>query len=103
MYQIVVFIPLEHTEKVKSAMFNAGGGQLGNYENCSFEHQGMGQFRPLTGSNPFLGTVGEIERVTEVKVEMICSKNKINEVIAALKMNHPYETPAYYVIETLNI
>jgi hypothetical protein len=101
MYHIAFYVPETHAELVKESMFKAGGGQIGNYDNCSFQYKGFGQFRPLQGSSPFLGSQGQVERLEEIKVEMICKKEVIHKVVAALKSAHPYETPAYYVIETV--
>lgn len=103
MYHIAVYIPRSHVENVKEKMFEAGAGKLGNYEQCSFEYSGIGQFRPLPGSNPFIGSTEEVERVEEVKVEMICKSELLTNVITAMKSAHPYETPAYYAIEMVNI
>lgn len=103
MYHIAFYVPVEHAEKVKEKMFEAGAGKLGNYDKCSFEYKGTGQFRPLPGSNPFIGTAEQVERVEEVKVEMICKKEFLKAAIDAMKASHPYETPAYYVIETVSI
>ena len=103
MYHLAFYVPETHAEKVKESMFQAGAGSIGNYDKCSFESKGIGQFKALAGSNPFLGKQGEIERVSELKIEMICKKECLSAVIAALKANHPYETPAYYVIETVGI
>lgn len=103
MIQIVVFIPKSHKEIVKQAMFDAGGGMLGNYDRCCFEHPGVGQFRPLKGSQAFIGEVDKIEYVDEIKVEMVCEEKSLEQVIRAMKSAHPYETPAYYAINTVNI
>jgi structural hemagglutinin/hemolysin toxin protein RtxA len=103
MIQIVVFIPAFHKEAVKQAMFEAGAGMLGNYDRCCFEHPGTGQFRPLKGSHAFVGEVGKLELVEEVKVEMMCDEKYLSAVITAMKLTHPYETPAYYAINTVNI
>jgi hypothetical protein len=84
-------------------MFQAGAGTIGNYEKCSFEFSGFGQFKPLSGATPFIGSEGVIERVRELKVEMVCKKSVVKNVIAALLASHPYETPAYYVMETVKI
>lgn len=100
---ISFYVPTEYAEKVKSAMFKAGGGKMGNYDCCSFESSGIGQFRPLDGSDPFIGAQGEVEKVGELKVEMVCEDELVPAVIAALKSAHPYETPAYYVIKTIRI
>lgn len=98
MIQIIVFVPIEHKEKVKEAMFEAGAGKIGNYDKCSFEYQGVGQFRPLEGSQPFIGKINQIEWVPEVKVEMICEDKFFESVIKAMLKAHPYQTPAYYGI-----
>lgn len=103
MYHIAVYVPESHVEKVKEKMFQAGAGRIGNYDFCSFEYKGIGQFRPLPGSTPFLGSENTVEKVEEVKVEMVCSNEFLTEAITAMKASHPYETPAYYVIETVRI
>jgi hypothetical protein len=101
--KIVVYIPIESKEKVKEAMFSAGAGTIGNYDHCSFEVIGTGQFRPLKGSNPALGQHGKIELVQEARVEMICPDHQLKTVIAAMKNAHPYEEVAFDVIDVRNI
>ncbi len=101
MIHISFYVPVKDADKVKNAMFQAGAGKIGSYDHCSFEVKGIGQFRPLSGSNPTIGTLNELETVDELKVEMVCEEAFIQEVIAALKKSHPYETPAYYAIKTL--
>ncbi len=101
MIHISFYVPVKDAEKVKNAMFQAGAGKIGNYDRCSFDLKGIGQFRPLSGSNPTIGSENELEQVEELKVEMVCEESIIREVIAALKKSHPYETPAYYAIKTL--
>ncbi len=103
MYKIAVFIPATHLETVKEAMFAAGAGRIGDYDKCSWEVKGVGQFRPLAGANPFLGTVGAVEQVEEYKVEMVCADAHIKAVVAAMKAAHPYETPAYDVCKLVDI
>jgi len=98
LYQISFYVPKTHCEQVKKAMFKAGAGILGNYQECSWQVEGEGQFRPLSGSDPFLGEAGALEKVPEYKVEMLCHKEKIESTIKALKGSHPYEVPAYAVI-----
>ena len=97
MYNICVFIPESHLKIVKQSMFDAGGGRIGNYDNCSWEVRGHGQFRPLDGSQPFIGKQGKVEIVEEYKLEMVCEDACIKNVIAAMIASHPYETPAYNV------
>lgn len=89
------YVPESHSSQVKTAVFAAGAGKIGNYDCCCWETSGTGQFRPCKNSNPFIGTEGEIEKVQEIKVELICEKKIISQVVEALKSAHPYETPAY--------
>jgi hypothetical protein len=103
MYQISFYVPLSHAEQVKSAMFEVGAGKIGDYDSCCFEYEGQGQFRPLKGSDPYLGKEGALEKVNELKVEMVCEDHLIEMAVEALKASHPYETPAYYVIKTVGI
>lgn len=103
MVHFVFYVPKTHLEKVKDAVFKAGAGRIGNYDNCSFEIEGIGQFRPLAGSRPFLGTEDKVEKVFEVKVEMVCEEKFLVDIVQALKNSHPYETPAYYAIKTLSL
>jgi hypothetical protein len=99
MFHLAFYVPSDHAEKVKEAMFAAGAGKIGNYAKCSHESNGIGQFMPLEGSQPFMGTKAILERVSELKVEMVCEKQFVEAVLAAMKATHPYETPAYYVME----
>ena len=99
MYKISFFVPLNYAEKVKSAVFLTGAGQIGNYDCCSWETTGTGQFRALSGSKPFIGEKDVLETVEELKVEVVCEVEFIDEAVKALKKSHPYETPAYDVIK----
>lgn len=102
MIHISFYVPVKDADKVKEAMFAAGAGRIGNYDYCSFEMKGTGQFRPLPGSHPTIGSECKLESVEELKVDMVCEDEVIRDVIQALKKSHPYETPAYYVIKTLD-
>lgn len=97
MYKLAFFVPASHVEVVKAAVFAAGGGRIGDYEHCAWQTLGQGQFRPLDGSQPFLGQTGQVEVVEEWKVELVVADELILQVVAALKQSHPYETPAYEV------
>ena len=97
MYKISVFIPESQLDAVKTAMFEAGASRIGDYDSCAWQCLGTGQFRPLQGSNPYLGQQGEIETVQEYKVEMVCADDLVRPAIAAMKQAHPYEEPAYDV------
>ena len=102
-YQISFYVPKESLEEVKVAMFKAGAGRIGEYDYFAWQVLGEGQFRPLDGANPYIGKKGEIERVLEYKVEMVCEEEFLKEIIDAMKKAHAYETPAYSVIELVDI
>lgn len=97
MYKLVFFVPINDAEVVKSAVFAAGAGRIGLYSDCCWQTAGTGQFRPLDGSDPYIGHPGEIERVEELRIEMVCADEYIREVVAALRKAHPYEEPAFDV------
>ncbi|WP_136068783.1 YqfO family protein [Modicisalibacter radicis] len=97
MYKLAFFVPVESAEDVKEAVFESGAGRIGDYEACCFQTPGTGQFRPLDGADPHVGRVGELERVAELKVELVCRDDRIHAAVAALKLAHPYEEPAYEV------
>ena len=97
MYKLAFFVPASHVEVVKAAVFAAGGGRIGDYDHCAWQTLGQGQFRPLDGSQPFLGQTGQVEVVEEWKVELVVADDLITQVVAALRQSHPYETPAYEV------
>ena len=98
--KIEFYVPESHLETVKSAMFEAGAGRVGNYDSCAWQTGGEGQYRPLAGSRPFIGEQGSVASLPEFKVEMVCSETKINDVIEAMNESHPYEEVAYSVIRT---
>ncbi|MDX1900690.1 MAG: NGG1p interacting factor NIF3 [Gammaproteobacteria bacterium] len=98
MYALSFYVPLEHAEVVKNALFNVGAGRIGEYSHCAWQTQGEGQFMPHDSATPFLGKANQLEKIQEIKVEMVCDAIYIQAAIAALKASHPYETPAYHVI-----
>ena len=93
---LAVYVPESHRDSLKQALFQAGAGKIGNYDSCCWETEGTGQFRPLPGAHPFLGTQDRVEQVLEWKIEVIVPADRIRRVIAALKQAHPYETPAFH-------
>lgn len=97
MYKLVFFVPTEQLEAVKQAVFDSGAGRIGNYSSCCWQTLGQGQFMPLDGSDPYIGKQGEIERVEEYRVELVCQDELIGAAVAALRKAHPYEEPAYDV------
>lgn len=96
MFQIVFYVPESHVDPVKEALFAAGAGRIGDYEACAWQVLGSGQFRPMPGSQPFLGREGDLEVVPELRVEMACEEARIEAAIEALLEAHPYEEPAYH-------
>lgn len=94
MYKLVFFVPESHLEIVKSAVFSAGAGAIGHYDQCCWQVLGQGQFRPLTKSNPYIGKSHELSTVPEYRVEMVCEDAFIQSAVKALRQSHPYEMPA---------
>ena len=99
MYKLIYFVPTEYKELTKESLFQIGVGKYENYECCCFETLGVGQFKPISSANPFIGNLNSIEKVEEYRIEMICTNELIKLAIATLKKNHPYEEVAYDVIK----
>ena len=97
MYKIVFYVPESHCEVVKASLFSAGAGKIGQYDCCSWQVKGVGQFRALEGSDPFIGQQDQLEQVEEYRVELVCAEDRIKAAVDALKSAHPYEEPAYDV------
>ncbi len=93
--KLIFFVPESHKEKVKKALFKIGAGKIGNYDWCSFEIEGEGQFRPLKEADPYIGEIEKLEKVREFKVEMVMNSNLRERARDVLLKSHPYETPAY--------
>lgn len=93
--KISVKTPLKFLDKLAFEMSNAGAGIIGNYELCSFRINGVGTFKPTSKANPFTGDKNKINFVEEVKLEMRCSDEKLNDVVDAIYKFHPYEEPDY--------
>lgn len=97
MYKLCFYVPDSHVEIVKQAVFAAGAGHIGAYDSCCWQVLGQGQFRPLAGSQAFIGQQGLIEQLEEWKVELVVADEFIHAVAKALRLSHPYETPALEV------
>ncbi|WP_444931898.1 NGG1p interacting factor NIF3 [Microbulbifer sp. SSSA002] len=95
MYKLCVYIPETHLDAVKQALFAAGAGRIGDYDSCCWQVLGTGQFRPLEGSQPFIGASGQVETVAEYRVEMVCADERVDAALDALRTAHPYEEPAF--------
>jgi structural hemagglutinin/hemolysin toxin protein RtxA len=101
-YLICFYVPESHCEIVKEALFSKGAGDFGNYDKACWQTLGTGQYRPLEGATPHIGTVAQLETLPEYKVEIICPKEKLTSCIQALIEAHPYEVPAYQIIPFLS-
>lgn len=101
--KLVTFVPSEHIEKVRSALFKAGCGDIGNYDSCSYIVEGQGTFRAGEGTNPYCGKIGELHSEPEIRLETILPSFKMNEVIKALIQVHPYEEPAFDFYPVKNV
>lgn len=99
MYKLCFYVPESHVDEVKAAVFAAGGGRIGDYDSCCWQVLGQGQFRPLEGSQPYLGQTGSVERVAEYRVELVCDARFIRVAVEALIAAHPYEEPAWDVVQ----
>lgn len=93
--KLVVFVPFDHADAVRDAMFRAGAGHIGAYDECSFSVGGMGTFRPGEGAEPFLGEQGKRELVSELRMEFVLPAAREASVLSAMKQAHPYEEVAY--------
>ncbi len=102
LYKLVVYVPKSHEAAVRTALAQAGAGAIGNYSDCTFHMDGTGHFKPLQGANPYVGTVGELETVEEVRIECTVREAYLNSLIQQMRKVHPYETVAYDVIPLYN-
>ncbi len=101
--KLVTFVPQEHAEEIRAAITEAGAGRLGDYDSCTFTSEGEGRFRPLDGATPAIGRIGEVEVVAEARVEAVFPRGRRRQVLEALRAVHPYEEPAYDVIELADV
>lgn len=101
--KLATFVPKNHAQKVRNAIFEAGAGHIGNYDNCSYNISGEGTFRANDAANPFVGKIGSTHTEPEIKVETIFPTYKQNQIISALKNAHPYEEVAYDIYPLDNI
>jgi len=97
--KLTVYVPADAAAPVRAAIAEAGAGRIGNYDFASFTSPGQGRFRPLEGADPTVGTVGDLETVDEVRVEVVLDRALRGVVVAAMLDAHPYEEPVYDVVE----
>lgn len=93
--KLAVFVPPGHADAVREALSRAGAGWIGNYSHCTFNVKGTGTFRPLEGASPYIGRVGDLERVEEIRLETILPAGLAGRVVEAMLSAHPYEEVAY--------
>ncbi|HNP19053.1 MAG TPA: Nif3-like dinuclear metal center hexameric protein [Fulvivirga sp.] len=100
--KLVTFVPNDAIDKVKMAIFEAGAGQIGNYNDCNFVVQGVGEFTPNEKANPTIGKTNKPEQVNESRIEVLLPSHLSSKVLAALNHAHPYEEVAYYLTPLQN-
>jgi len=97
--KLTVFVPTDAAAIVRAALAEAGAGTIGDYDFASFSTDGVGRFRPLEGADPMIGTIGEIKTIEEVRIEVVLPRGRRPQVVRAMLAAHPYEEPAYDVVE----
>ena len=100
--KLTSFVPVSDSQKVLDALYLAGAGNIGNYENCSFRTEGIGTFKPIGAANPHIGTLNKDEEVVEHRIEVIFPSPLERTVLSALRTAHPYEEVAYYMQQLEN-
>lgn len=95
---IVVTVPEEHADAMRTAIGQAGAGKVGNYTYCSFSYKGTGRFIPGEGAHPAIGKVGSLASVKEEIIQVPCPVALLDQVITAIKHVHPYEEPGIDLI-----
>lgn len=101
--KLVVTVPESHTEVVRQALGDAGAGVIGNYHHCSAVVKQIGYSIPGEGAHPTIGTVGKLETIIEDRIEAPVEKEKLREVIAAIRKVHPYEEPVIDVYQLVDV
>jgi dinuclear metal center YbgI/SA1388 family protein len=100
--KLFTFVPVNKAEDVRNAIFSAGGGQIGNYSECSFNAEGTGTFKAGPGAEPYVGNIGKQHEEKELKIEVVIPASLEGAIVAAMKAAHPYEEVAYDVVALSN-
>lgn len=100
--KLFTFVPVDHVEQVRKAVFEAGVGNIGNYSECSFNAEGVGTFKANEHAKPFVGEMGQRHQEKEMKIEAVFPSYAEQKVVRALLEAHPYEAVAYDIIELSN-
>ncbi|MBU2019941.1 MAG: Nif3-like dinuclear metal center hexameric protein [Bacteroidetes bacterium] len=100
--KLSIKVPIESSEVVLKAIFDAGGGEIGNYSCCSFTNEGIGSFTPLENAHPTLGEINSLQKVQENKIEVLVNNSRIQHVVQSMISAHPYEEVAYEIVAIMN-
>ena len=98
--KLTVYVPVADADRLVDALAEVGAGAIGGYDRCAYWTDGTGTFRPLDGAHPAIGRVGAVEQVAERRIEMVLPRSRRAQVVAALRATHPYEEPAFDLVET---
>ena len=101
--KLTTFVPIENAEKLRNALFNAGAGNIGNYDRCSFNIDGEGTYRGNQNSNPTIGEKGENHTENETQISVLYESKNEATILASLQKNHPYEEVSYDLLTTENV
>ena len=97
-YKMEIFLPVSHLDAIRRALQEADAGHIGNYDSCMSYSRVIGCWRPLAGTNPYIGREGELSEEEEWKVEVTVDGDRLEETLRAVKAAHPYEEPVINVI-----
>ncbi|HEX8516166.1 MAG TPA: Nif3-like dinuclear metal center hexameric protein [Bacteroidia bacterium] len=101
--RLITFCPEDKAEIIRKALFEAGAGEIGNYDECSFNSFGTGTFKAGKDADPYVGKKGERHHEKEIKIETILPSHLEFKILAALKKAHPYEEVAYDLLPLHNL
>ncbi|MBL4939115.1 MAG: Nif3-like dinuclear metal center hexameric protein [Lutibacter sp.] len=101
--KLTTYSPLKNAEAVRLALFKAGAGNIGNYDNCSYNTEGFGTYRGNEHSNPAIGEKGKLHTENEILISVIFEKHHEKNILAALFKTHPYEEVAFDIVPLDNL
>lgn len=101
-FKLVVYVPESHADELRDSLATSGAGHIGDYSHCTFQTTGQGTFKPLAGTNPYIGSTDKMEVVDEIRMETIVCEKELNSAIQSLMKHHPYEEPAYDIFPMAN-
>jgi dinuclear metal center YbgI/SA1388 family protein len=101
--KLTTFVPTDKAEKLRSSLFEAGAGNIGNYDQCSFNIEGTGTYRGNENANPVIGEKGKLHTEKESRISVLFESRNEAEILNSLHKNHPYEEVAYELITTENV